>query len=317
MAKPKIFIGSSQDGLTVARSIQKWLGNSFDIKIWIEPDVIPIMTNIFDGLLEIFNEYDFFILALTNDDKLVSRDAEHNVPRDNVIFELGLALGVVGPKRTYAVYDETANLRILPDLAGIKLIPIKPHDEASFEKAAKTIKKAIRRHKTNFKAIVSSRTNGVADYAIEIERLTDSKEPYTLSLRKFCEGARKLNDQIVHHPDSVTPTLIVGINPAGAMIASYLEGYNEEGIMSPPTKRTIGVVRTGELEVDILGRRLFPQLPAPEVVLELSGTKKIGSVLVVDSEFKSGRSGRQIMKLVANRYREFGLVDDRIYYAVL
>ena len=44
------------------------------------------------------DRFDFAILVLTADDLVASRDVLSTAPRDNVLFELGLFMGGLGPK---------------------------------------------------------------------------------------------------------------------------------------------------------------------------------------------------------------------------
>lgn len=43
------------------------------------------------------------------------------LPRDNVIFELGLFVGAIGRRRTFGVYDTDKPIKIPSDLAGVTM----------------------------------------------------------------------------------------------------------------------------------------------------------------------------------------------------
>jgi CRP/FNR family cyclic AMP-dependent transcriptional regulator len=52
-----------------------------------------------------------------------SRGQSYASPRDNVLFELGLFMGRLGPKRVFIVHEADVNLKLPADLAGIGVLP--------------------------------------------------------------------------------------------------------------------------------------------------------------------------------------------------
>ena len=118
--KPLIFIGSSSEGLDVARAIEYQLQNDAEVTIW-NAGVFGLGWSTLEALLKAVDQFDYAILILTPDDVIQSREQSLASPRDNVIFELGLFMGALGRFRTFALYDQKANLKILSDLAGITL----------------------------------------------------------------------------------------------------------------------------------------------------------------------------------------------------
>jgi hypothetical protein len=63
---------------------------------------------------------DFAIFAFTPDDIRVMRGERSNVPRDNVIFELGLFMGALGVERCFFVAPRSTQPLVLPsDLLGL------------------------------------------------------------------------------------------------------------------------------------------------------------------------------------------------------
>ena len=63
--------------------------------------------------------YDFAIFVFTGDDPASVRGQPAELPRDNVIFELGLFLGGLERDRAFFIYNETRRPRILTDWTGI------------------------------------------------------------------------------------------------------------------------------------------------------------------------------------------------------
>ncbi len=127
-SKPHLFIGSSVESLAVAREIQaifahdKWV-----VKLWTDGVFVASSTAVADLLVEVKNA-DFAIMVFAPDDKVTSRHKESATPRDNVVFELGLFMGDLGPDRTFIVKPRGVTLRIPTDLLGMKSLEYDPSE---------------------------------------------------------------------------------------------------------------------------------------------------------------------------------------------
>lgn len=118
MTQPRIFIGSSSEGIPLAKAIQSSLAQNYDCEIWSQ-DIFSFGEGSLENLTEKLVEYDFAILALTPDDVTDSRDEKRGTPRDNVIFELGLFIGGLGRDRAIAIHEQGIDLRLPSDLDGV------------------------------------------------------------------------------------------------------------------------------------------------------------------------------------------------------
>lgn len=74
-----------------------------------------------ESLMRQLSQTDFAILVLSADDILHSRGTVNHSPRDNVLLELGLFMGALRRRRTFAVYDSDKTPKIPSDLLGINL----------------------------------------------------------------------------------------------------------------------------------------------------------------------------------------------------
>lgn len=117
--KSKIFIGSSREGLDIARAAELLLALDAEVTLWNE-GVFGLSYGTLESLVSKLSYFDFSILVLTPDDVTNSRGAEQNSPRDNVLLELGLFLGHLGRDRTFIVLDPDT-VKIPTDLAGVTL----------------------------------------------------------------------------------------------------------------------------------------------------------------------------------------------------
>lgn len=117
--KPNVFIGSSQANLLVVRELERALHQNCEVIPWDSEGLFSAGDILLDRLLELSGTYDFAILVFGFDDFLVGGDVA--VPRDNVLFELGLFMSRLGRYRTFVVLPqmEGKRVKILSDLGGL------------------------------------------------------------------------------------------------------------------------------------------------------------------------------------------------------
>jgi len=118
---PALFIGSSTEGLAVARALHIEADRWCEPTVWSQGVFEPGGTTIGDLLAAVENS-DFAALVLTPDDSLVTRGDSIPVARDNVIFELGLFMGALGPRRVFIILPRDQNLSLPSDLAGVTVL---------------------------------------------------------------------------------------------------------------------------------------------------------------------------------------------------
>jgi hypothetical protein len=116
--KPAVFIGSSAEGLRIAKQLQLGLARVAKCRIWTQ-GVFGLTQGTLDSLIEATKKADFAILVLTPDDLALKRGSKKTVPRDNVVFELGLFMGALGRKRTFIVHNRDEPIELPSNLAGI------------------------------------------------------------------------------------------------------------------------------------------------------------------------------------------------------
>lgn len=116
--RPTVFVGSSSEGLEIARAVQFQLRDDALVTVWSD-GVFGLSQGTLEALVTNLDRYDFAVLVITPDDVVSSRDVEKQAPRDNVMFELGLFMGRLGGLRTFAVCSNAENLKLPSDLAGV------------------------------------------------------------------------------------------------------------------------------------------------------------------------------------------------------
>lgn len=118
--KPKLFIGSSVEGISIAYACQKNLHRYAEVTVW-DQGIFKISSTALDSLLETLERSDFGLFIFSPDDIAIIRGSGNSAVRDNVIFELGLFIGRVGKSRCFFIQpDDCSDLRLPTDLVGIQ-----------------------------------------------------------------------------------------------------------------------------------------------------------------------------------------------------
>ena len=115
--KPRVFIGSSSEGLKVAKKLQMLLRDDLEVELWNEGTVFGLGTATLEALERAVSVYDVGVFVFTPDDQVHTRGVVKPVARDNVIFELGLFTGRLTRWRAFVVHPSTIELPT--DLSGI------------------------------------------------------------------------------------------------------------------------------------------------------------------------------------------------------
>lgn len=119
--KPRIFIGSSKEGLPLAEKVKDFFKTDFDCYLWTD-DIFKFNDNFLETLMKEASLFDFGFMVFTKDDHTISREKEFDAPRDNVLFEYGLFLGRIGRDKAYIIIEE--GIKIPSDMLGITLATI-------------------------------------------------------------------------------------------------------------------------------------------------------------------------------------------------
>lgn len=118
--KPRIFIGSSQEGLSIAKKLKEgFQHDSYCVDTWADGIFDKPSLTYIEILEDLIHQYDYGIFVFTPDDKVFSRGKESDIPRDNVIFEYGMFLGKHTRKRVFFLTPKGKNVKIMTDLLGV------------------------------------------------------------------------------------------------------------------------------------------------------------------------------------------------------
>ncbi|WP_133513039.1 TIR domain-containing protein [Candidatus Thiosymbion oneisti] len=210
MRKPAIFIGSASESLHIVDRIVESLSTSGVVPIQWDVGAFEPTEMTFQSLLDKKEEVDFSCFVLDPQDILISRGSEEITPRDNIVFEIGLFIGMLGPKRTFIVFPEGNMPKLPTDLHGMTLIPISP--EAWKENASRSLMLINAAISTIKRRITEFGTRSYSDISTAISSLEGlrkapgSRKAETIVLDRFSNSvlnfiqaaARKYNKDSVN-----------------------------------------------------------------------------------------------------------------------
>lgn len=123
---PNVFICSSAENVFVAEQIQLGLSHHPSVvRVWTDQVFGPMKHTMEDLEREVIKA-DFAIAVVMGEDVVRTRKRQTAIPRDNVIFELGLFMGQLGRHRTIMIVPRGINLKLPSDLLGITPLMYSP-----------------------------------------------------------------------------------------------------------------------------------------------------------------------------------------------
>lgn len=147
--KPSVFIGCARESLEVAYALQEELEYDAEVTVWPQSIFRP-SSNTLEELTKQLHRFDFGIFVTTPDDSAVVRGEPRELPRDNVILELGMFIGRLGRERCFIIAPRgDKKLRIPSDLLGLAALEYDPQRldgniQAALGPACNKIRKEIK-----------------------------------------------------------------------------------------------------------------------------------------------------------------------------
>jgi hypothetical protein len=123
----RVFVASSSEQIAATnkvadtiRAVDQADGQPrLDVRPWQE-GVFSFSSTYIESLEQELDLADFAVVIMTGDDAGNVRNQAVNLPRDNVIFELGLFIGRLERKRCFFFIEGDSKTRIASDLSGVK-----------------------------------------------------------------------------------------------------------------------------------------------------------------------------------------------------
>lgn len=176
--KRKLFIGSSSEGLNIAKHVKAFFEDVYDCHVWNE-DVFALNKNTLESLLKAAYLYDNAIMIWTSDDIALIRENLEDTARDNVLFEHGLFLGSMGTGKSYVLCE--SGVKVLSDLMGItvsffdtEMIGDKKIAKNEIDQSLEAIKEAMQAHASHgFLNMLPSTSLALGYYSNCVKRICD------------------------------------------------------------------------------------------------------------------------------------------------
>ncbi|MDD3038988.1 TIR domain-containing protein [Bacteroides sp.] len=155
--KPKIFIGSSTNGLSYATAVKSVIEKKklkIDVDIWdnVFGDDNDVNIEVLEKAIEKY-KYSIFIFSPDDTIKMSNDNEEKKIPRDNVIFEYGLFMGKNGRHNTFFIVpQEWKGLRIITDIDGMNRFPYTENEnkDSAVRSSCDKILEVIQKDKTSY-----------------------------------------------------------------------------------------------------------------------------------------------------------------------
>ena len=115
--RPRVFIASSSEDLEIARYLHSLIAEFARPRLWTH--AFELGQHYLDELLRHARECDFGVFVLDANDVRVKREQASLVPRDNVLYELGIFHGARGKDRAFIIFCSEDPPELPSDLAGV------------------------------------------------------------------------------------------------------------------------------------------------------------------------------------------------------
>jgi Predicted nucleotide-binding protein containing TIR -like domain len=271
--KPRIFIGSSIEGLPIAHAIQENLDRIAEVTVWTN-NVFDLSSYRYDAIEKQLNNTHYGIFVLTADDVVESRERKTFAPRDNVIFELGMFAGRLGLQRIFIVYPRNVDIKIPSDLLGITPAKYEPHSSG------------------NITASVSAICNQIKSQ-IEI----GTRNGVRINWEEVHAWVMELSSTLKRGPSrgGFIFDVIVGISGGGLVVADLLSRCY--GRQHPVI--SLWADRHGQYPVSNFEP---PMNWVNKYMLPIFSEKNVTNILIVDSITRTGTTVVQAKKFLANSF---------------
>jgi predicted nucleotide-binding protein len=115
----RVFVASSSEQVAVARRVATALrAPQLEPNVW-DKKTFNFSESYIESLEVELDKADFAVVILTADDSANVRSKKVNLPRDNIIFELGLFIGRLGRERCFFLIDSESHTKVASDLSGV------------------------------------------------------------------------------------------------------------------------------------------------------------------------------------------------------
>jgi hypothetical protein len=118
--KPRLFIGSSTEALKTAYAVQENLEHDVLCTVWTQ-GIFQLSGNALDNLLDAVHGYDFAVFVFQPDDISQIQNVMVRTVRDNIVFELGMFIAVLGKEKVFFLVPKgSEDIHLPTDLIAVE-----------------------------------------------------------------------------------------------------------------------------------------------------------------------------------------------------
>ena len=143
---PRVFVVSSKEGKAVMDEITVNLdGQDIAVETW-DKGTFGISDYPISSLMDAIEAADFVVAVARGDDVRVSRGKTSKIARDNVHLEYGIALGVLGRRRSILFVCADENLELPSDTAGLTTLRYREGSDDEVKRSVRSACIKLRGH---------------------------------------------------------------------------------------------------------------------------------------------------------------------------
>lgn len=272
----KIFIGCASESLPIAQTIQlcfSKLSKEYFCIVW-NQGVFKLQEYTIPSLIKQASNCDHAIFVFSQDDVTTSRGKRRKTTRDNVIYECGLAAGILGEKNCFVIKSKDI---ILP--SDFKGLTVAEYDDEQYKLNPEAALGQAVTQLTSCISAISPNTSTVLSW-----------ESYIEAVDTLCKKIKRSPRQGGFRFD-----VIIGISRGGIIAADLI---NRHFMAEKPLLCLWGDYRTNQPEIDfITGEAAINQH-----VIDAIADDKYNNILVIDDITRCGKTVVAAKKLIQDYY---------------
>lgn len=260
----KIFIGCANESMSIAQTIQ--LGFSKQPNrplciIW-NQGVFKPQEYVIPALIKQISECDYAIFVFSEDDIVFSRGKKKPIARDNVVYECGLATGILGEKNCFILKSKRT---VLPsDFSGLTCVSF---DEEEY--------------RLNHEAALGQ---AITQFSSSIESGSGNSFPI-ISWRRYVEAVEMLCAKLKKSPrqGGFRYDVIIGISRGGIIAADLI---NRRFLAEKPLLCLWGDYKSRQPDIDFLSE----DTKINQYIIDAVSDQRFRNILIVDDITRCGKT---------------------------
>ncbi|MEO5378325.1 MAG: nucleotide-binding protein [Magnetococcus sp. DMHC-6] len=196
----RIFVGTTAEKKDIARNIQLYMHeNSPDVKAIPWMDIMQSGNTALGCLMHEKETFDFACFIIGDDDIKISRGTKTSATRDNILLEIGIFYGHLGPNRVFLLHEREKKPFLPSNLDGIILIS---YDDSMPHDLQISLQPACTKILNNIKQIIKTRPSPIPIWLINFKEFylkeTDNSPVIDEIIKKISQYKTDENPYPIH-----------------------------------------------------------------------------------------------------------------------